>query len=550
MGHIALVGDGGPVVAAGRGLPGVGAQTPAVTAGEAHQPLAVGAVALAVARAPVRPGEHPPGEVEVGVVEVEQAPVRGGGDLAGVRGRGDQPVPVRRAPVALVLQAERAAGGVEVEQCPTVVRNTVGVPADQRPDGEVGVVRGQDPGEVVEPGLLLGVGRSPAAGAELTDPHRCGEVLAGPGDEQGLVVDDLRQLRRGEVLVAGVARGAGGAARRARVRRTGVAVEVRRVDQLARVDQGVGEVADRGQLRPAVAEHGGRYAVPVDALHDDEQVGVGPQDPVPGLLEGGVLVVAVAQAPVGVVPGVAADLVAQVGADHALVLLVPAGQEDPVVDPLLGGLAAVPALVAVQAAAEPVAGGVVVEDHREAVGGQRRHDRVEHLERGLPAQLRVGRDGDVRHRARVVQEGVGEGQPDAVDAEAVEAAQDVGDRGPVQAERQVVGDLSGLVVGRGGGRPAALPGALGAGPVAGPELEAGAGGVDDVAAPGAERAGPGGGQGRSVEDLRCRPGRTGGSGSGGSGGGAGARRHGDAGEQGGPRRQRAARECVHGHPGG
>ncbi len=549
LGDVALVGDGGPVAAARRRLARVGAQAPAVAAAEGEQTLAVRAVALAVAGAPVREGEHPPGDVLVAVVEVEHVPVVHRGHRAGERGGVDELVPVGCPPVAGVAEAGPPAGGVVGEQRPAVQGAAARVgPADQRPGGEVGVVAREEVGEGVQPGLFPGVGGAASARAELADPHRGGEVLPGLGDEQCLVVHDPGELVGGEVLVAGVA-GRPRAAGRTGVGRSGVGVEVRGVHQLAGVDQGVGEVADRGEHRAAVAERRGGDAVPVDALHDDEQVRGGLQDPVSGLLEGGVLVVGVAQAPVGVVPGVAADLVAQVGADHPLVGPVPVGHEDPVVLPLRGRLAAVPALVSVQAAAEAVAGGVVVEDDREAVGGERRHHGVEHLERGAAPQLRVGGDGGVRDRGGVVDHRVGEGQPDAVEAQVVEVGQELRHRHPVQAERDVVRHLPGLVVRGVVGVAAAFPRSLGPGPVGGLQLEAVAVRVHDVAPAGAERAGPGRGK-PFAGGLARRDGGTCRRGGALRRGRAGAGRqdgeHGQARGQG----EQTRSESLHGHPRG
>ncbi len=199
---------------------------------------------------------------------------------------------------------------------------------------------------------------------------------------------------------------------------------------------------------------------------------------------------AVAEAPVGVVEGVAADLVVEVGADHARVVAVAAGQEHPVVGPLGGGAAAVPALVAVEAAAPAGGDGVVVEDDGEAAVGQRRDDGVVDLERGLPAQRRIGGDGTVRDGGGGAEHLVGEGQPDAVEAEGAEVGEQGGQGHPVQAERDTGGVLAGMVVRGIGAVAGAGPGALGAVPVAGAQAEAVAVRVDDPAASGGQRRGP------------------------------------------------------------
>ena len=75
---------------------------------------------------------------------------------------------------------------------------------------------------------------------------------------------------------------------------------------------------------------------------------------------------------------------------------------------------------------------------------------------------------------------VGEGQPDAVDPDLPEARDDLGHRGAVEAERDAVGVLARVVVGVVVRAAAAVPGAAGAVPVAGAQLEAVAVRVDDV----------------------------------------------------------------------
>ncbi|BFO18644.1 hypothetical protein SHKM778_50320 [Streptomyces sp. KM77-8] len=212
-----------------------------------------------------------------------------------------------------------------------------------------------------------------------------------------------------------------------------------RVDEFARVDEGVRETAYGLEGGASVGEPVDGDAGPVDALDDDEEVGVGlREEPVAEVLGGAEPVVVVAEAPVGVVPDVAADLVVEVRAHDTLVVPVAAGHEQPVVLPLRGGPARVPALVAVHSAAPTGGVGVVVEDDREAGVGESAHDGVVHLERGAPPQAGVGGDGVVGDGARVVDHLVGEGQPDAVDPELLETGDDLGHGCAVEAERYPV----------------------------------------------------------------------------------------------------------------
>src|SRR5690606_39226104 len=367
--------------------------------------------------------------------------------------------------------------------------------------------------EVLEPGAGCGGGLLAAPDAELADPHGGGVVAAGVGRrEQGLPVDDVDEFGRGQVLVAGVAGLAQGGG--AGVAGAGVAVEVGGVAQFPGVDEGVGEVAGRFQGGAPVREAVDGEAGPVDALDDDQQVRVGlGEDAVGDPLRGGEPVVPVAEPPVRVVPDGPAHLVVQVGSHHAVVVPVAAGHEQPVVLPLGGGAARVPAFVAVHPAAPAGGVGVVVEDHREAGGGQFTHHRVVHLQRGPAAQGRVGGDGVVGDGRGVVDHLVGERQPDAVDPDLPEARDDLGHGGAVQAERDAARVLARVVVGVVVPASRAVPGAAGAVPVPRAEAEAVAVGVHDPAAPGAERRGPaglgvgdgagrGGGRGGRVPVLR------------------------------------------------
>ena len=106
------------------------------------------------------------------------------------------------------------------------------------------------------------------------------------------------------------------------------------------------------------------------------------------------------------------------------------------------------------------------------VAGQGGDYGVVDLERGVAGQLGVGRDRRGRDWCGFVEHLVGERQPDAVQAEAVESGEDLGERCAVQAERDVVGDFAVLVVRRVGGGSTAEPVALGAVPVPGLEFEA------------------------------------------------------------------------------
>lgn len=94
VGDVALVMDGHPVTGSLGGLVRVGAQAALVATAETGQALAVGAVALAVAGAPVALGEHAGGDVVVAEVEVEHVPVVDLCDRTGDARGVDQLVPV------------------------------------------------------------------------------------------------------------------------------------------------------------------------------------------------------------------------------------------------------------------------------------------------------------------------------------------------------------------------------------------------------------------------------------------------------------------------
>src|SRR6185503_8812598 len=94
-------------------------------------------------------------------------------------------------------------------------------------------------------------------------------------------------------------------------------------------------------------------------------------------------------------------------------------------------------------------------------------------------------------RVAVLDHLTGERQPDAVDADLLEAADDRGHGRTVQAEWNLVGLLAGVVVGGVVDVAGTVPGAARTVPVAGLELEAVAVSVDDPPSARAQRTGPG-----------------------------------------------------------
>ena len=244
-----------------------------------------------------------------------------------------------------------------VDRRPVVVEDAagvagVGVPRPVR-EAHAGRSGARVLQQLLQPDLVARVGEG---GAELAEQHRRDVLLLQVAEE---VVPQRRQVRRERRV---------GEPRLGEHRRR---VLVRRVDQLVRFGQSHRELARAGEVAaPPAALRVAGAGDAVDALDDDQPVGIGREDGVPAAFGG--------QPPVG--RGVAAAparaaatldrvrLVVQVGADHRGVALVVLGEHRPVGQPpALRVRAGVPER-GLRTGVRPV----LVEDDAHALGARRR----------------------------------------------------------------------------------------------------------------------------------------------------------------------------------
>lgn len=133
---------------------------------------------------------------------------------------------------------------------------------------------------------------------------------------------------------------------------------------------------------------------------------------------------------------------------------------------------------------------MVVEDDRNAPGGQSLDDLVINLQRGKSSELWIGRDPAVLDLVRVVDHLIREWQPDGIDSQLFERLDDLVDWCILQSERKIMRILGTVMRVVCVPIPVSVVSPTCSMPVSRLEFEAIAISVNDVAPPGAERAIP------------------------------------------------------------